>query len=90
MDLNIMDFIVKDFIWIIPALIVIGTILKNIPKFPDWLIPIMLIAFGIIVAGVYRTWTTEAILQGFICGLAATGLHQSIKQPIKELNKEKE
>lgn len=80
MEINLMDFITKEFIFIVPCLIVLGICLKNIPFIPDYFIPLILIVLGIIIAGFYHNWTNESIIQGFICGLASTGLHQTVKQ----------
>lgn len=80
--MDAMQFITKEFIWIVPCLIILGVIIKQIPKIPNWSIPIILVLFGILIAGFSGNWTTEAIIQGFICGLCSTGIHQTIKQPL--------
>lgn len=87
--MEITDFITKEFIWLVPCLVAFGGILKQIPKFPNWCIPISTLFVSVCIAGLYMDWTTAAIIQGFICGLAATGTHQLIKQPIDRIKEEK-
>lgn len=82
--MDLMQFVGEQFIWLVPCLIVFGMILKNIPKFPDWCIPISLLIVGILVAAFFGNWTKESFIQGIICGLASTGLHQLVKQPIQK------
>jgi len=89
MDINIMEFVTKEFIWVVPILMCFGSIIKKVPGVQDWLIPIITAIFGIIIAGFFNNWTTQSILQGLICGFVATGIHQNIKQPIKQFKSKK-
>ena len=40
MDMNLMDYVIKEAYILVPVLYVIGVFLKRTPKIPDWLIPL--------------------------------------------------
>jgi len=64
----------------IPALYIIGLIIKKTPKIPDWIIPIILLALGIVGGGVIVGWTASGIIQGALAaGLTVYG-NQLYKQ----------
>lgn len=88
-DLNLMQFITKEFVWLIPCLFVIGKMYKGIPNIPNWIIPFMLVATGILLAGFMSGFNNVNMMQGLISGLAATGLHQNYKM-CKKNNDKKE
>lgn len=84
MDINIMDFIVQECLWLIPVLMVIGYVLKQIPNFPDWCIPIGLYIIGLGLGYAFIAKSSVGLLQGLLCATAAIGFHQGIKQNIKK------
>lgn len=86
-DLNLIQFITKEFVWLIPCLFVLGKMYKGIPNLPNWLIPFMLIGTGILLAGFMSGFNSVNMMQGLISGLAATGLHQNYK--MAKINNEK-
>lgn len=80
MDINILEFITKESLWLIPVLMVLGYVLKQIPNFPDWLIPIGLYIVGMISGFFLISQNAIGILQGLLCATAAIGVHQGVKQ----------
>lgn len=74
------NFIVEKALVLIPVLVIMGMILKNTPKFPDWCIPWALLFSGVAFSGMMLGWTIEAILQGVLVAGAAVFGNQLVKQ----------
>jgi hypothetical protein len=83
MDINIMDFIAKESLILLPILLMFGYILKKSP-IKDWLIPYILYALGVVLGFIFLGQGTNGILQGFLVATASIGVHQGIKQGIKK------
>jgi hypothetical protein len=65
---------------VIPALLVLGTILKVTPKCPDWLIA-WFILFAGIAAGIFAIGlSVKGVANGMIAAGSAIGTHQLWKQ----------
>ncbi len=80
MDLNVASFIVKDAYILIPVLFIIGLLLKRTPGLPDWLIPWILLAFGMSGGFFLRGMQVDGLLQGvLVTGVTVFG-HQLYKQ----------
>jgi hypothetical protein len=69
---------------LIPALWIIGYIIKKIPKCPDWIIPFILLALGIIGAIGLIGLTVDAVIQGVLVAGVTVLTHQLIKQAKKK------
>lgn len=82
MDINVLEFITQESLWLIPVLMILGYVLKQIPReiFPDWLIPIALYIVGMISGFFLISQNAIGILQGLLCATAAIGVHQGVKQ----------
>jgi hypothetical protein len=65
---------------LVPALLIIGSILKQTPKFPDWLIVWALFALGVLSGGVVLGFNFEGIVNGVIAAGLAISSHQAFKQ----------
>lgn len=77
---DIMNFIVNKSYILIPVLYILGTFLKETPKIPDWLIPWILLALGIIGGFFLAGMKAEGILQGvLVTGVTVMG-NQLYKQ----------
>jgi len=84
MENEIIQYIVSEALVLMPVLFIIGLLLKNTPKVPDWTIPWVLlvlgVASGIVIVG--------DVLQGAIQGVLVTGstvlAHQLIKQSLNK------
>jgi len=57
----------------------LGSILKGIPHFPDWLIPVALPVAGAVVLVSVQGATPKNAVEGFLCGSAAVGLNQAVR-----------
>ena len=87
-----MDFtshIIDGYLIFVPALYVLGMILKAIPNAPNWLIPFILLGVGVTGCVFLSlrpdsgTGVVEAVLQGILTTGAAVLVNQGIKQ-VKE------
>ncbi len=75
-----MDYIIGDALILIPCLIVIGQIIKNIKVIPDKYIPLILLVVGIPVAMALSGWTVDGAIQGVLVTGAAVYGNQLWKQ----------
>lgn len=64
--MEFVNYVVKQAIVLIPALIAIGAILKATPKIPNWLIPYILLACGIGGAIGIMGVSINAAIQGIL------------------------
>ena len=65
------EYIQPEVYILIPALYIIGLFAKKVPKIPDWIIPFVLLAFGLIGAISIIGFTIYGIIQGvFVAGVA--------------------
>lgn len=78
--MNLYHYIVEYGLVLIPALLLIGVIIKKIPLIPNWTIPSILFGLGAIIGCIILNWTISSFVQGFLCGGTAIGLHQLFKQ----------
>jgi type III secretory pathway component EscR len=77
---DILYYIQEEALALMPALFVIGLLLKNSPKVADWTIPWILLACGI-AGGIFLLQSPfEGILQGILVTGATVLTHQLIKQ----------
>ena len=80
MEEIIKSFLVEKALILVPALWVIGAIIKRTPKIPDWTIPYILLAFGIAGGLVVVSLDVAGAIQGILAaGLAVLG-HQLVKK----------
>lgn len=78
--MSLIDYIVNEALILIPALNIIGLIIKNVQKIPDKYIPIILLVFGIGGCIGIMGFSASSIIQGvLITGTAVYG-NQIIKQ----------
>lgn len=82
------NYIKPELLVLVAALVGIGAILKSLKKLKDNLIPMILLATGIILACIYVLGTEgvtpvsifTAIVQGALCAAAAVFSNQIVKQ----------
>ncbi len=80
---DVFQFIISDALILIPALMIVGKILKELYIFPDKWIPLFLLPLGIAGAIALIGWSWKAVVQGvLITGTAVYG-----NQLIKQINK---
>lgn len=73
-------FIMGELLILIPVLYFLGFIMKRTEQLPDWLIPWLIIALGILFAVLLVGLTPEGILQGILIAGATVLTHQLYKQ----------
>lgn len=89
MEMNIMDFITEQALILVPALYVLGMILKNTEKIKDWTIPWILLVCGIGSCIAIMGVNIQAILQGIlVAGVAVFG-DQLLKQTTEKREQDK-
>ena len=94
------EYIKPELLLVIPVMWGFGTALKSSKTFRDEMIPLVLIAGGILLSSLWVVGTAElngwqsvvlcvftAITQGALCGSAAVGLHQLKKQTSEAVEK---
>ncbi|BDR84860.1 phage holin family protein [Clostridium tetani] len=80
MEMNIMEFITEQAFILVPALYVLGLMLKGTEKIKDWTIPWILLTCGIGSCIAIMGMNIQAILQGIlVTGLTVFG-NQLVKQ----------
>ena len=82
--MEILSYIVTEALVLIPVLIIIGQILKNIQKIPDKWIPVILLPLGIVGAMALGSWTVDSVIQGILVTGAAVYGNQLVKQLKKD------
>lgn len=82
MEINLMDYIIDQALILIPALYVLGIMLKQSGKIKDWTIPFILLPLGIVGAISLMGLNANAIIQGILTTGAAVLSNQLIKQSI--------
>lgn len=81
--MDILKYITEQALILIPALLILGQIIKNIEAIPDKYIPLILLPFGILWAMALGSWTVNGVIQGvLVTGAAVYG-----NQVWKQLNK---
>lgn len=91
MDINILDLIQAELAIIIAVTYVLGMFLKQTPRIPDWSIPLLLLAFSIVVVIVYKAivldeaFTAVTIINGFLYGVLVAGVCVFGNQVIKQV-----
>lgn len=81
--MDVLKYITENAYILIPVLLIIGQIIKNIKVIPDKWIPLILLPLGIVGAMALGGWNFEAALQGIL----VTGVTVYGNQIYKQLNK---
>ena len=84
MEINLMNYIIEQALILIPALYVLGIMLKQTNKIKDWTIPWILLVVGIIGAISLIGLNPNAVIQGILATGAAVFTNQLIKQNTKK------
>jgi len=86
--MDILNFIVDKALVMIPALLILGRIIKGIKGVPNWVIPVMLLIPGITGGMALAGWTVEGAIQGVLVTGAAVFGNQLYKQIGEAMNKQ--
>lgn len=81
--MEFMDYIVGDALILIPALYILGMIVKNIQTIPDRFIPLLLLPFGVVGAGLLMGFSAQSAIQGILVTGTAVYVNQLMKQTSK-------
>lgn len=82
--MEFMDFIIEQAFILIPALYILGMMLKNTEKIEDWLIPWILLVVGVIGSIAIMGFSVNAIIQGVLVVGATVYGNQLLKQSTKK------
>ncbi|EJO5346778.1 phage holin family protein [Clostridium botulinum] len=80
MEFNLIDYIEKQALILIPVLYIVGMMLKNTQQIKDWTIPWILLVLGIAGAIALMGFNVDAVIQGVLVTGAAVYTNQLIKQ----------
>jgi hypothetical protein len=78
--MEIINYIVDNALILIPALVIIGAIVKHIQVIPNKWIPLILLVFGIGGTMALMGLTADAVIQGVLVTGAAVYGNQLVKQ----------
>ena len=78
--MDIIKYISDEALILIPALYIIGMMLKSTPKVHDWLIPYILLVIGILGAVGILGISVKSVIQGILVTGASVYANQLIKQ----------
>ncbi|BBH20932.1 hypothetical protein Back11_22770 [Paenibacillus baekrokdamisoli] len=76
----ITDLIDPSLFIVLAACWVVGYMLKQTPRIPDWIIIYVVTAFAIVVTLFLLGFHVKSVLQGILCGAVSVYSHQLIKQ----------
>lgn len=80
MKMEILSYITENSLILIPVLLVLGQIVKNIEIIPDKWIPLIILPFGIIGALALGGVSADSVIQGILVSGAAVYGNQIYKQ----------
>lgn len=78
--MEILSYILDNALVLIPVLVIIGQIIKNIEKIPDKWIPLILLPLGIAGALALGGLSADSVIQGILITGAAVYGNQVYKQ----------
>lgn len=84
MKMEILSYITENSLILIPVLLVLGQIVKNIEIIPDKWIPLIILPFGIIGALALGGVSADSVIQGILISGAAVYGNQIYKQMTKD------
>ena len=82
--MDIYTYLIEDALILIPALLILGQIIKGIEFIPDKYIPLILLPVGILGAIVGGGFNVGSIIQGILVTGAAVYSNQIVKQLKKQ------
>lgn len=82
--MDIIKYVTENALILIPVLMIVGTIIKNIQFIPDKFIPLILLPFGVVGAMALGEWNVQSAIQGVLVTGAAVYGNQIYKQMSKQ------
>lgn len=83
MEEQLIEFIAEQYLYLIPALWVVGAVLKRTPAVQDWWIPWVLLALGVGAAVGIDGFLVDTIAHGVMVAGVAVFAHQLLIQTRK-------
>lgn len=74
------EYLVEEALIVIPALLILGQIIKETPRFYDWIIPYVLLIFGVGFTTALMGFNVDAVIQGVLVSGAAVFGNELFKQ----------
>lgn len=82
--MDIYTFLIEDALIFVPALLILGQIIKGIEFIPDKYIPLILLPVGVLGACALAGFGVDAVIQGILVTGAAVYGNQIVKQLKKQ------
>ena len=82
--MDFLSYITENALILIPVLVVIGQIIKNIQLIDNKWIPLILLPLGVVGAMALGGWTVDAAIQGVLVAGVAVYSNQIVKQMKKD------
>lgn len=76
-------YLLDEALVIIPVLLILGKMIKETPRFYDWIIPYLLLIIGITISFFMLGFNVDAFIQGVLVSGAAVFGNELIKQAIE-------
>lgn len=77
------EYLLDEALIIIPVLFILGKIIKETPRFHDWIIPYVLLIIGITISFFMLGFNIDAFIQGVLVSGAAVFGNELIKQAVE-------
>lgn len=77
------EYLIDEALIVIPVLIILGEVIKGTPNIKSWLIPYVLLFFGIAFSVFIIGFNVDAVIQGVLVSGAAVFGYELYKQ-VKE------
>ena len=80
--MDILKYITENALILIPVLLILGQIVKNIQVVPDKFIPLILLPFGVVGAMALGGWTVDSAIQGILvtgCAVYGNQIYKQLK-----------
>ncbi len=74
------EYLIEEALIVIPALLILGKIIKETPKIKSWTIPYILLVLGVSATVAMLGINADAIIQGILVSGAAVFGHELYKQ----------
>lgn len=81
---DFISYITDKAIILVPALYILGMILKGTERFPDKYIPVILLPIGIVFSVWLAGFSVDSVIQGILVTGASVYINQLIKQGQKK------
>jgi hypothetical protein len=82
--MDIYTYLIEDALILVPVLLILGQLIKEVDFIPDKFIPLILLPFGILGSVFTAGFSTGSIIQGILVTGAAVYGNQLVKQLRKD------